>query len=179
MMVCMIGSSIYAQEGLDTGKDNYFSFAAGADIKNAIVGSKPTGDKPALDWTIEGHAVTENFDFGLGYEKFDVINYDRKWFGLGYHIPVCYIAGTDIKFSIQPSLEMSWIGREWNNGLEERTFFTPSLNVNWNWDLTDHWGIQLATNWLPRPDIRVIYNQSHNKYVLSEGVKIVYKIKNN
>lgn len=172
----LIGISVNAQEE----KDNYFSISTGFDIRNGFVGSKPTNNEQSLNWTAEAHVSTENIDFGLGYEAFERLNYDRKFMAVGYHIPVCYINGTDIKFTIITSLEFSWIGREWNNnGPEKRTFFTPSFNTNFNWDLNKTFAVQFCVNLLPRPDIRVVYNEENTKIILNNSLKLVIKIPHN
>ena len=171
-MAMVLSLSAQAQD-----KDNYFSLSVGTDIRNAITGSAPTKNVPAWDITLDAHAVTENIDFGIGYEMFPTLSFTRKYVALGYHIPICYVANTDIKFSIQPSLEWSniWRGRIDNEQNTERTYSTPSLNINWNWDLSKHFAIQIATNILPRPDLRVIYNESHNRVIFSNGAKGVFK----
>lgn len=177
VFICMVGiSCLHAQE-----KDNYFSGSLGFDVRNGFAGSKPTNYEKALNWTAEAHVVTENVDFGLGYEAFERLDYSRKFMSGGYHIPVCYIAGTDIKFTVIPSIEFSWIWREWiDNGVrEERTFFTPSFNTNLNWDLNDHFAVQLGINGLPRVDKKTVYNEDFVKVIWSNTLKLVVKIPHN
>lgn len=164
----LFSSALFAQ-------DNYFSASFGVDIKNAVVGSPPTGNNQALNWTAEAHAVADNFDFCVGYESFDKIKFNRRFLSLGYHFEICYIANTDIKFGIHPSIEFSNItrGKIDNMQNEKRSYSTPSLNINWNWDLSKHFAIQIATNVLPRPDLRVIYGTK--RIIVSNGIKLVYK----
>ena len=170
IILILTAVNINAQEE----KDTYFSVSAGLDIKNSTVGSKPTNNEPALNYTIDAHAVAENIDFNLGYECFDMIKYQRRYVALGYHFNVGYVPRTDIKFSIQPSLEFSNIARIWtDDGIYKRqSFSTPSININWNWDLNKHFAIQLATNILPRPDIRVLYNESNIRTRQNIGIGI-------
>jgi len=182
--ICMFSSLVYSQ---DKDKDNYFSASWGFDVKNGFVGSKPTGNEPALDWTADLHFVSDDVDYNVGYEQFDAIKFDRRYVSVGYHFYISDLNHTPIRFSIQPSIELSNIGRRYNetyiglDGLKHsqevpNSWFTPSLNVNWNWDIGKYFAIQLATNWLPRPDTRDIYHLKHNKYVTSVGFKTVIKI---
>lgn len=174
-LMIMISLSLFAQD-----KDSYLSLSYGVDIKNRIVGSSPTGNHPATDYTIDFHAVEDNIDFNLGYEDFNAIKFKRKYLSLGYHFYIGDVIGTNIKFSIQPSIEWSNITRGQIDNLQDihRSYSTPSFNINWNWDITKNFAIQLATNMLPRPDLRVIYNQQHDKWILSHGIKGVFKFNN-
>ncbi len=176
LLILLVGVSAIAQTK-DSDKDRYVSLSYGVDARNALLGSKPTGFKSALDYTIDAHIVEENFDFNLGQEVFSAIKFQRKYVALGYHFYVGDVWGTDVKFSIQPSLEWSNITRGRVDNMQDihRSYSTPSFNINWNWDINKNFAIQLATNMLPRPDLRVIYNQEHNKWITSEGVKLVWK----
>ena len=177
--ILLMGLSTYAQPQSD--KDNYFSISIGTDIRNSIQGSKPTGDIPALDITLDAHAVTDNIDFNIGYELFPTLLFTRKYVALGYHFYIADLNNTNIRFSIQPSLEWSciWRGQLESDQEPERQYSTPSLNINWNWDIGKHFAVQLATNFLPRVDNRIIFNEPKTRIVISEGLKIVYKIPNN
>lgn len=168
----------------DSEKDNYFYTSFGFDVKNAVQGSAPTNYEKALNWTIVANVVTDNIDFGLGYEKFNEIEYDRKFMQLGYHFKINYIKGTDMKFSINPAIEGSWIGREYDEKTKfngnivktkvSDTWFTPSFNVAFNLDLNKSFAVQLCTNLLHRLDCRDLYND--DKWVLSNSAKLIYKI---
>jgi len=84
---------------------------------------------------------------------------------------------TDIKFGIHPSIEFSNItrGKVDSQQNEKRSYSTPSFNINFNWDLSKHFAVQIATNVLPRPDLRIIYNEPRTKVIISNGLKLVYK----
>jgi len=180
----MIISYTYAQND----KDRYLSLSYGVDVRNALIGSQPTDNKPALNWTAEFHAVEENIDFNIGMERFNMLEYTRVFVGLGYHIQVLYLLNTDIKFSVHPSIEFSNINRTFNESVvwEGKTvttevgksFSTPSFNINWNWDLHKNVAIQIGTNVLPRRDIQYIYKEDHMRVIVSNSLKLVYKFNN-
>ena len=50
------------------------------------------------------------------------------------------------------------------------------LNLAFNWNLSDSFAIQTATNIIQRPDCEYLYNQK-DRYVLSNYLKLVYKIR--
>lgn len=169
----MFSSLVNAQD-----KDNYFSASWGFDIKNGFVGSKPTGNEPALDWIGDLHFVSDDVDYNIGYESFDAIKFNRKYMSIGYHIYIGDVWSTNIKFSAQPALEWSIIqrGKMESDQDPNKTYSTPSLNINWNWDLNKYIAIQISTGLLPRPDTREIYHLQHNKYVFNNGLKTMIKI---
>ena len=53
--ILLLTTSIYAQ-------DNYMSFSAGIDVRNALFGSEPTNNKPALDYQLQFAMVDRNMD---------------------------------------------------------------------------------------------------------------------
>lgn len=183
LLALLFTSSIYAQ------KDNYMSFSTGLDIRNAIVGSNPTNNKPALDYQFQFAMVDRNFEVNVGYECFPRLNFDKYSIGIGYHLPLYgNIFGKEIKTTMIPSLEPSLIGRwgTWGGGISHSqvsSHLALGVNLAFRWDLSDVWAVEYCFNSLTRTDLAAMYGNSRGK-VSVEGVpivgsnyfKIVYKI---
>lgn len=182
IILLMISTLGYCQPPSE--KDAYIAGTFAFDMRNATFGSKPTGDNPALDYMIGANVVGDNVDLSLGYENFNKIKFDRMFVGLGYHFPLyAYVFNEEIKTTFQPSLEASVISRTWTENYTYQgkayseqikgSFFTPSLNLGFRWDVTDHIGFEFDTHFCPRPDIKYLYND--DKIVISNYFKVVYK----
>lgn len=190
ILPALLALSISANAQLSTKeKDTYLSVSVGADIRNGILGSEPTGNKPSLNWITEFHAVSQNVDITIGYEEFAQIKYSRMISAIGYHFPLyAYIGNTEIKTTFQPSLEASIIKRTYTDNYtyqgkqfkEERTpgFLAYGINLGFNWDLSDSFAIQTATNIIQRPDKDFLYGEK-DRWVLSNYFKLVYKFNKN
>lgn len=174
ILLLLISVSMYSQ------KDNYMSFSTGLDIRNAIVGSKPTNNTPAIDYQFQFAMVDRNFEVNVGYECFPKINFDKYSIGVGYHIPLYgYILSKEVKTTIIPSIEPSLIGRwgTWGGGLsynQVSSHLSLGVNIAFRWDLSDNVGVEYCLNMLPRTDLSAMYNR---KIVVgSNYFKIFYKI---
>jgi len=179
--------SLTGNAQLSKEKDSYLSFSGGFDIRNAAIGSSPTQNKPALNYIVEMHAVSQNIDITIGYEAFNEIKYSRMIAGLGYHFPLyAYIGRTEIKTTFQPSLEASIIQRTYNDNYRALDgvkhdcnrkvgFLAYGFNLAFNWDLSDNFAIQTATNIIQRPDKEYLYHED-DRYVLSNYLKVILKL---
>ena len=182
--------SLTGNAQLSKEKDSYLSFSGGFDIRNATVGSAPTQNKPALNYIVEMHAVSRNIDITIGYEAFNEIKYSRMISGLGVHFPLyAYIGHAEIKTTFQPSLEASIIQRTHDDNYttldgikhdyqRKVGFMAYGLNLAFNWDLSDSFAIQTATNIIQRPDKDYLYHES-DRYVLSNYLKVILKLNQN
>lgn len=152
---------------------NHASLAVGFDARNLAFGSAPTNYKSALNYTIDGHIVAKGVDINLGFEAFNEIKYYKRHIGMGFHIPVAYISGTDIKVSVIPSFKGNVIVRKIDG---HQQFFTFSGDVTLNFDLSDRWAFQMVADFLPREDLKRLYND--DRIVTSGYLKFVYKLQN-
>src|SRR5690242_9798029 len=99
-----LGSAMFAQ------KQSYLSVSGGVDCRNAVLGSPPTGNKPALDFITQFDIVGANVHLNFGYEQFKAIDYSRIYAGLGYEWPLYgYVFGNEIKTAFIPSIDCSMI----------------------------------------------------------------------
>jgi hypothetical protein len=162
-----------------TEKDNYISFSTAIDIKNALSGSQPTLNKPALDLSFKFEMVSNNVEVNFGYEIFNKIHFDKYTIGLGYHFPLyARIKNRTIKTvlipSVEPSLLSRW-GEEWQT---KSSFITIGVNLATRWRLSDKIAVELLCNALRRTDLYVRYPEKHNKvpFIFSNYLKIAYTI---
>lgn len=164
-------------------KQSYLAFGLGADIKNGLIGSAPTGNKPAFDGIAQLNVVGANVHIDLGYESFQKIKFGRMFGSIGYELPLyAYPFGEEIKTTFIPAVEFSMITRNVTekytyNGVnmsEDRKygFLAIGLNIALQWQLTDDFAVQLASNVLPRPDLKYIYGT--DRTVISNYFKILY-----
>ena len=175
LLLSLTGSAQLSKE-----KDSYLSFSGGFDIRNAAIGSNPTQNKPALNYIVEMHAVSQNVDITVGYEAFPQIKYSRMISGLGYHIRM------NDCLTFQPSLEASIIKREYvhnyttlngvkGSEIQKPGFMAYGLNLAFQFDLSDNFAIQTATNIIQRPDKNYLYHED-DRYVLSNYLKVILKL---
>ena len=82
ILILMLSFTCFAQ------KEGYVYFSGAVDIKNAIVGSNPTKNKPELDLIYQFGMVGNNIEVNIGYENFKVINFDKYSIAVGYHFPL-------------------------------------------------------------------------------------------
>ncbi len=176
----LFSASMFAQ------KASYIAVSVGADIKNSIVGSAPTNFKPAFDGIAQLHIVGANVEIGMGFESFPQLKFGRTFGSIGYQLPM-YVYGTDIKTTFIPSVECSMItrsvtenytyqGKEYTE-TNKMGFMSVGLNLALQWKLNDSFAVQLATNVLPRPDIKYLYG--NDKTIISNYFKILYTFNQN
>jgi len=160
-------------------QEHYLAFSTGLDIKNAIIGSKATGDKPALDLLCQFAMVSQNIEVNIGYERFNAICFDKFTFGVGYHFPLYGRIGNKvIKTVLIPSIEPTLIGR-WGDEWECRSsHLSISGNLALRWHLSDKTALEFLSNFLPRTDLYSRYPEIHSSVpiVPSYYLKIIYKI---
>lgn len=150
-------------------------FASGFDVRNAVVGSKPTQDKPELDLLVKfGMVSNKKVEVTVNYEVFSRLDFWKFGFGVGKQIEV------SDRIKIVPTLEYNLINRsdDWGGGLgyidnaSSHLAFGASLPVRFS--LNDNWEIEIQSNLLHRTDIKAKYDQ--DKWVVSNFLNIIYKI---
>jgi hypothetical protein len=173
IILLLLSTSIYAQ-------DSYLSLATGIDIRNVIIGSKPTNNTPSIDYQFQFAMVDRRFEVNVGYECFPRINFDKYSIGVGYHIPLYgYILGKQVKTTVIPSIEPSLIGRwgKWGGGIsynQVSSHLSLGANLAFRWNLSDNIAVEYCFNVLPRTDLNAMYNK---KVILgSNYFKLVYKV---
>jgi hypothetical protein len=148
-------------------------FASGIDLRNAIIGSDPTNNKPELNYSLEFKMVgNNNFEAGIGFEQFNIIDFNRMYFTAGYRFEIG-------EFTIIPTIEPTIINRygNWGGGIDydmKQSFMTIGIGSALEYSFNDAFGVQLYFSALPRPDIKMMYED--NKIVISGFAKIIYKI---
>jgi hypothetical protein len=169
-------------------KDKYLSFSAGIDVRNAIVGSEPTNNNPALNYDLQFSMVGYNADVCIGFESFPQIDFRRYYFGIGYHFPLYGNAfKKQVKTTFIPSLQPSLIDRynNWGGGLgidtQSACFFSLGANLAFRWNINDKFALEYSYNALLRPDVSTMYEKNENRaningvpIVSSNFIKVVY-----
>ena len=148
-------------------------FSAGFDPRNAILGSSPTNDKPELNYMLEFKMVGNNsVEIGIGFEEFNRIDFNRMYGTIGYRFEA-------LGMVITPTIEPTLINRydNWGGGITydmKQSFMTIGLGSTLEVPINDKFGLQFYCGALPRPDIKMMYND--NKIVVSGQIKLIYKI---
>jgi hypothetical protein len=174
LIAILITTLCYSQK---VEKEAYLAFSTSIDIRNAIIGSKPTGNKPAIDLLYQFAMVGQNLEVNIGYESFNKIHFDKYTIGVGYHFPLYgRIGNTVIKTVLIPSIEPTIIdrwGKEWQT---TSSHLSIGGNVALRWKLNQNLGIELLTNALPRTDLSAHYPTINKNIpiVVSEHFKIIY-----
>jgi hypothetical protein len=125
----------------------------GADVKNGIVGSQPTNDKPAFNGLYKiGFISNENIRLNMTFENFNEIKFTRWGLEAGYVFELN-------KLNIHTTAEISTIERKlttshYYNGI---IVLTGGANLELEYDLTDHFSVSLVNQLIYRNDFR-IYN---------------------
>lgn len=147
----------------------------GIDVRNAIVGSKPTNNKLELDLNLKFGMVTlKKTEITINYEKFNRIDFSRFSFGLGQQIEV-----TD-KFKVVPTLEYGLINRSgnWGGGLSQdegkSSHLGWGISVPIRYEINDNFAVELQSQLLQRVDLNTKYGG--NNFTFSEFINFVYKI---
>lgn len=150
-------------------------FSSGADLRNGIIGSEPTNNKPELNCVIEFKMVGKNnVEVGIGFEQFNRIDFNRMYGTLGYRFP--FFGNTIITPTIEPTL----INRydNWAGGISyemKQSFMTIGLGSTLEIPINNNFWLQMYLGALPRPDIKMMYG--NDKIVVSGMIKLIYKIK--
>lgn len=157
----------------DGQKDAYISIGGSADIKNGLVGSAPTNNKPEFNGNFKFSMVSNNIDVGIGYETFPRLDFGRFYVAVGYHIKTRYV-------TFIPCIEGSDILRydDWGGGLtyqQKSSFLTISANLDVQRKINDWLSVAYSLGVLPRVDLKMMYGD--NKTVFSNGIKVVIILK--
>lgn len=131
----------------------------GVDIRNGILGSKPTDNKPELNLNFRAVAVgNKGTEGGIGFELFERLDYNRMYILFGQQIELT----RDLK--IVPQLEPSIINRKggWGGGLgyqdNASSHLSLALSLPIRYKLSDKLSLELYTNFLPRTDLGAKYD---------------------
>jgi len=149
-------------------------FSTGVDLRNAIIGSKPTDNKPELNYLIEFKMVgNNNVEVGIGFEQFNAIDFNRMYASVGYRFP--FIGNTILTPTIEPTLINRY--NDWGGGISydlKQSFMTIGIGGTLEYSINDKIAVQLYCSALPRPDIKMMYGT--DKIVVSWFLKFVYKV---
>lgn len=176
-----------------TAQDNYISFSAAFDIKNAISGSAPTNNEVALDCLVQFSMVSSNVEVNIGYETFPRLDFDKYTIGLGYHTHFYgNIFSKTIHTIFIPSIEPTLINRHgnWGGGIghnQESSHLSLGLSLGFRWNLSDDLAVEYLFNGLPRTDLKAMYGNALDissgkasvsgvPIVANNFIKVVYKI---
>lgn len=173
LVTLLLSIHSFAQKG-------YVAVSAAFDIKNTIVGSTPTNDKPELDVFLQFTAVgNKGTEVSFGYEYFPRINFSKFTLGAGQTFPLYgYIRGHEIKTILFLGLEPTMINRwgTWGGGITDEnnvSFLSLGGNVALRWFLSDRFAIEALFNALPRTDSRYMYGNSQTNVLSIQGTPIV------
>ena len=160
-------------------QEHYIYFSGALDFRNAISGSQPTNNKPALDLLYQFGMVGQNIEVNIGYEQFKAICFEKYTIGVGYHFPLYgRIGNTIIKTVLIPSIEPTLIGRWGDEWQTTSSHLSIGGNLSLRWHLSDKIGLELLSNFLPRTDLYARYPEIHSSVpvIMSNYLKIIYKI---
>jgi hypothetical protein len=144
-----------------------------ADVKNGIVGSDPTSNKPALDIIILAGATDKNgIAVEIGYENFQAIKFSKMYFGVGYTL-IHWSKKLECVLSVEPT----YITRDWGE-YGKVTYTTIGASSRATYKLSDNLGVSALGNVLLREDNADRYSISTPK-VYSFYIGIVYYFLNN
>lgn len=131
-----------------------------ADVRNAIIGSTPTNNKPEMDFILRAGVISnKGLKVGILFEKFDAIGFNKYGFEIGQRI------GNE-KLQLIPAVELGWIERckmnSWTVGANTEILYflnnnlgiTATCNLSWRTDLNEMYG---GNNWKFSNYIGLIY----------------------
>jgi hypothetical protein len=185
LLLLLLSPFMYGQ------KASYFSMSLSQDIKNGIVGSKPTNNEPSLDLTLGIHCVGDNYELYTGDELFNQIGFNRFFVNGGYHtqwyIP---IGDKELNFSVVPYVGFSMINRY---GKADHEIVTPSQTyyiygrsnhlavqggLSFRAKVSEKFLIDLTTEALTRQDLKYLYPTDPNKFIVFSNTFGVHYIFN-
>jgi hypothetical protein len=171
-LIIILLFSVYAQ--------GQVSISSGIDIKNAVTGTKPTNNNPAIDLILKLHLVGKNIECTVQYENFNKIGFEKYAFGVGYQFPLYgNFFRKEIKTTLIPSFEPTLISRRKteNSGDFDSKSSHLSLGASMTikWDLNERFSIGIVGNALYRTDLAAKYNIK-NPIVYSNYISFFYKI---
>lgn len=153
--------------------------SAGIDVRNAFVGSKPTQNKPALDYLVRFGMIGKRTEVNVGYERLSSISFDRFFFGAGHHFPLYgYIFGKEIKTELIPMIEPTLINRWGNSWGMKSSHLTVGVSLSLRYALNNKISLELQTSALPRTDLLSRYPEIHSSVpiVFSNYFSVLYRL---
>jgi hypothetical protein len=150
LIILLLSISTYAQHQL----------SVGIDIRNAIVGSEPTKNESATDWTFQYKARQNHIEIGFSVETFKKINY------FDYNLFAGYYTGKTVVF--YTNVGFGQIVRNSNIGT-----FNYEANLGIDYYFLDNFGASYELNFNRRMDLKYLYGV--DKPILSNTIKLIYK----
>lgn len=139
------------------------------DIRNAIIGSNPSNNKPSLDIIILGGVTDKNgITLEAGYENFKAIKFSKIYFGIGYTF-----VHWSKKLECAVTLEPTYITRDWGDDYGKVTYKSIGASSRVTYNVNDNFGVSLLGNVLLRTDNEDRYGISTPK-VFSAYLGITY-----
>lgn len=147
------------------------TISLGFDVRNCIIGSNPTNNKPELDFIIGAGFIQNKLEFNFGFESFKAIDFNKYTFSVGPQIKI------KDNFKFIPALEYTNIYRSenWGGALSKNYnsyFSSIALNLSLRYYFNDKIGLEYMINILPRTDL--LYQYDKLKIVSSGYIKFVY-----
>jgi hypothetical protein len=144
-------------------------FSIGSDLRNAVIGSDPTGNKPAANLIYQFAMVSnKGIEVGITYETFKAISFDRYNIQVGYQINVLE------RLKVVPAFNYNIIGRYGSNWGNESSHLAFGANVGLRYKISDTFDVEYNGEVLQRVDLNTKYGG--NNYIYSGYVKLIYKI---
>ena len=144
-------------------------FSVGTDVRNSIVGSKPTNNKPEANIIYQFAMISnEGIEVGITYETFKAISFER------YNVQVGYQIEPLERVKIIPAINYNIIGRygdKWGCASSHLAF---GANVGLRYQISDTFDVEYNGEVLQRVDLNTKYGGSN--YVYSGYLKLIYKI---
>lgn len=178
LLLLILSLNIYSQ-------NVYIS--AGFDVRNLVIGSEATRNKSELDYILRFGMIgsipkhTTVLEAQIGYERFEAIQYDRFFFGVGVHFPLyAYIFGEEIKTTLIPTIEPSLIGRwgNWGGGLGEyqqnSSHLTIGVSLALRYEISRKFSIEAQSGVLPRIDLNTMYGGDN--YIVNTSLSVLYRL---
>lgn len=145
--------------------------SASFDLRNAVIGSTPTGNKPAADLLLKCGMVGEKgFEIQVQYENFKRIDFVKYGVNFGHKIPI-----TD-NLSVSPLAELAFIKRDWGGDVGEVANGGAGAAVSVRYYFSDRFGIELFTEQLFRGDLDWRYGSGAHPWVTSVYGGLTYRI---
>jgi len=141
----------------------------GADVRNGIIGSKPTDEKPAFNGLYKiGFISNDGIRLNMTFEHFNQIKFTRWGLEAGYVFEFK-------KINIHTTAEISTIERKlttshYYNGI---IVLTGGVNLEVEYALTENLSISMLNQFIYRNDLR-IYN-TKEKFVNSVFLMVTFK----
>lgn len=149
---------------------------ASIDVRNAVVGSAPTLNKPAADILITlGARGNKGFTVEVGYEHFQEIEFQKMFFAMGY----TFISDSK-KLELAITLDPTYITRDWKseNYVGKQNYRALGQSTRLTYNFNETYGISAIGNALRRTDLAERYHhKTEIVYSLYVGVTYTFTIK--